>query len=174
MIDAIINFLTNFWTNLTPLFIVNQNFNSVHLRGGKYKRVCMPGVYFKMPFYDEILEHTVAWTTISLPAQSLTTSDAVTIVIKCVVKYKVVSVEVFMLEVWDATDAISDMTQGIVFDVIKNLTWAECKHDDIKNQVTIKTRREAKRWGLNIESVTISDLAIIKTLRIINDQITFP
>ena len=87
-----------------------------------------------------------------------------------IIKYRIVDIKTFALEVWDAIDAISDMTQGIIFDIIKNRTWDELQHDDLKNQITKKARWEAKRWGIEIETVTLSDLAKIRSIRLLNDN----
>jgi hypothetical protein len=78
--------------------------------------------------------------------------------------------KVFALEVWDAVDAISDMAQGIIFDIVKDKTWDELQHEDLKRDISRKARAEAKRWGIEIETVTLSDLAKIKSIRLLNDS----
>lgn len=169
MIDKLLDFLIAFLDQILPFKVVNQTDKGVLLRFGKFIKVLEPGIHPKIPFADEIIPHSVLWTTQSLPAQSLTTKDGKDVVVKAVIKYKVVNVETFLLEVWDAIDAISDMTQGIIFDTIKEKTWEELQITDLKKEITRKARSEAKRWGIEVETVTLSDLAKLTSIRLLND-----
>jgi regulator of protease activity HflC (stomatin/prohibitin superfamily) len=169
MIDKLLDFLIAFLDQILPFKVVNQTDKGVLLRLGKFVKVLEPGIHPKIPFADEITPHSVLWTTQSLPAQSLTTKDGKDVVVKAVIKYKVVNVETFLLEVWDAIDAISDMTQGIIFDTIKEKTWEELQTTDLKKEITRKARNEAKRWGIEVETVTLSDLAKLTSIRLLND-----
>ena len=169
MFDKLVDVLLQFLDKVIFIAPVNQTDKGVRLRFGKYKEVLEPGWHFKIPLIDEIVSHTVLWTTISLPSQSLTTKDQKDIVVKGVIKYKIHDIETFLLEVWDAVDALSDMTQGIIFDIVKEKTWDELQNIDLKPIITRKVRSEAKRWGIEVETVTLSDLAKIKSLRLLND-----
>lgn len=170
MLDRLIDFLLQFLEHLLPFKVINQTDEGVRLRLGKFRSVLKPGFHWKISFADEILSHSVLWTTYSVPAQSLTTKDGKDVVIKMIIKYRVVDIQIFLLEVWDAIDAISDMTQGIAFDIVKERTWDELQHEDLKNKITTKAKREAKRWGIEIETVTPSDLAKIRSIRLLNDS----
>jgi len=75
-----------------------------------------------------------------------------------------------LLETWDAVDAISDTTQGIIKDEIMDLDLAEITKDT-DNAITIKARREAKRWGVKIEKVTFTNLGEIKSIRLFNETV---
>lgn len=169
MIEKLIDFFLSLIDQIIPISIINQTDKGVRLRFGQFKEVLQPRWHYKIPFVDEVVKHTVLWTTLSTPAQSLTTSDGKDVVLKMVIKYRISDIETFLLEVWDAVDAISDMTQGIAFDMIKNKTWEEVQHDDAKKEITRKARVEAKRWGIEIDTVTLSDLAKIRSIRLLND-----
>jgi len=170
MFDRLIDFILQFFDQLVPFKVVNQTDKAVRLRFGKFKETLSEGFHWKIPFVDEIISHSVLWTTISLTSQSLTTKDQKDVVVKVVIKYRIVNIETFLLEVWDAIDAISDMTQGIVFDIIKEKTWDELQTTDLKPLITRKAKSEAKRWGIEVETVTLSDLARIKSIRLLNDS----
>jgi regulator of protease activity HflC (stomatin/prohibitin superfamily) len=169
MLDKLIDFLLSILDKLLPFKIINQTDRGVRLRFGKYIEILSPGLKWKIPFFDEIINITTVWTTLSLPSQSLTTKDQKDVVVKAIVKYKILDIEIFALEVWDAIDAISDMTQGIVFEVVRDKTWEELQSPDLKDFISKKARKEAKRWGIEIETVTLSDLAKITSIRLLND-----
>ena len=169
MFDKLIDWIISIWGQLIPYCIVNQQNKALRLRFGKYHEILEPGIHFKIPFFDEVFDQHVLWTTHSMPAQSLTTKDAKDVVVKGIIKYKILDYKTYTLEVYDATDAISDMTQGIIFDIVKSKTWDELQHEDLKKEITRRARLEAKRWGIEIETVTLSDLAKIKSIRLLND-----
>jgi regulator of protease activity HflC (stomatin/prohibitin superfamily) len=169
MFDKLIDWLIQIWESLVPYQIIEQQYKGIRLRFGKFKDILDAGIHFKIPFFDTITPQHIVWTTHSMPSQSLTTKDGKDIVIKGIIKYRITDIQIFSLEVWDAIDAISDMTQGIIFDVVKTKTWEELQHDELKSIISIKARREAKRWGIEIDTVTLSDLAKIRSIRLMND-----
>jgi len=109
-------------------------------------------------------------TTLSLDAQSLYTLDKQNIVVKAVIKYKIGDVKTFLLEVYDAQDALSDMAQSIIKNVIMSMTLEECTDQELDNTLTKKVRVEARKWGVEIQQVTLTDLAPIRSFRFINDN----
>jgi regulator of protease activity HflC (stomatin/prohibitin superfamily) len=171
MFDKIVEILNSWWHQILPITIVSHYQEAVLLRMGKFKAVLKPGLHFKIPFFDEVLDQYVVVTTLSLPAQSLYTKDRQNIVAKGVIKYKISDVKIFMLEVYDAKDALSDMTTAIIKQIITDLSLEECLNADIDNTLTKKARVEARKWGVEIQQVTLTDLAPIRSYRLISDSI---
>jgi predicted amino acid-binding ACT domain protein len=151
MFDKLIEIISNWWLQLTPIIIIRDYEKAVLLRFGKFKKVLEPGIHFKIPMFDEVIDQHVVTTTLSLDAQSLYTADKQNIVVKGLVKYKIADVKIFLLEVWDAQDAISDMSQAIIKNVIMSMTLDECTDSELDNTLTKKVRVEAKKWGVEVE-----------------------
>jgi len=143
---------------------------AVLLRNGKFKKVLGPGFHVKLPIFDEVISQHVVITTLSLAAQSLYTKDRQNIVVKGVIKYKISDVKVFLLEVFDAQDALADMTQSIIKNIIISLPLEQCVDPEIDVVLTKKVRVEARKWGVDIQQVTLTDIAPIRSFRIINDS----
>jgi len=171
MFDRLIDLIGNWIEKLLPFFIVMDYEGAVILRFGKFHRVAKPGLHFRIPIVDEFMTNHVVVTTLSLPPQSLYTKDKQNIVVKGVIKYRIADVQTFLLEVYDAQDAISDMTQSIIKNVIMDKTMDECIDPEIDNTLAKKARVEAKKWGVEIQQVTLTDLAPIKSFRLINDTV---
>ena len=168
--ESIVNLLLHFGKDLLPIFVVYEYENAIKLSGGKYtNRIYNAGWYWKIPFYDDILTVTTILTTLSIPVQSLVTIDNKSITVKGVVKYKIDSADAFLLEIYDATDAISDTTQGIIAKECTKRTWEEIRNEDIDNEITKKLRLAVKKWGVYIENVTLSDKTESTVLRIFNE-----
>ena len=172
MFDKLVELLTNWWLEIKPLVIIRDYEEAVLLRFGKFKSVLKPGLHFKLPLFDEVIDQHVVVTTLSLDAQSLYTKDKQNIVVKGVIKYKIGDVKIFLLEVWDAQDALSDMASSIIKNVIMAMTLDECTDSEIDNTLTKKVRVEAKKWGVEVQQVTLTDLAPIRSFRLINDTFT--
>lgn len=170
MFDKLVDLIVNWIDQLLPLVIIPSYEEGVQLRFGKFKKVMLPGVHFKIPFFDEILRQHVVVTTLSLPAQSLYTADRQNFVVKGVIKYKISDVKTFLSEVYDAQDALSDMTMGIIRGVVITLTSEDCLNPELDNILTKKARVEAKKWGVEIQHVTLTDVAPIRSYRLINDN----
>jgi len=170
MFDKLIEIITHWWLQLTPVIIIRDYEGAVLLRFGKFHSVLEPGLHVKIPLFDEVIDQHVVVTTLSLDAQSLYTKDKQNIVVKGVIKYKISDVKTFLLEVYDAQDALSDMSQSIIKNVIMSMTMEECTDQELDNTLTKKVRVEARKWGVEVQQVTLTDLATIRSFRFINDS----
>ena len=167
MFDKLLDFIIQMWEKLTFFTIVKQYQQGAWLRFGKLRKIVEPGLYFKIPILDEIDAYHVLTTAMTLEAQSLTTKDEKDIVVKAIIKYRTADLSKFFTHVYDAVEAISDVSMGIIRGVIARKTWEECKNDDIDNEITKKVRIEAKKWGLEVDTVTLSDLSRMRSIRLL-------
>ena len=172
MFDKLIEIISHWWLQLVPFVIIREYEEAVLLRFGMFNRVMLAGIHFKIPLIDEVLDQHVVVTTLSLDAQSLYTKDKQNIVVKAVIKYKISDVKIFLLEVFDAQDALSDMSQSIIKNVIMSMSMDECTDSELDNTLTKKVRVEARKWGVEVQQVTLTDLAPIRSFRLINDTFT--
>jgi regulator of protease activity HflC (stomatin/prohibitin superfamily) len=172
MFDKLIDFIIEWFNTILPVVVIPSYEKGVLLRFGKFKKVLEPGLHFKISFVDDVIRQHVVVTTLSLPAQSLYTLDKQNIVVKGVIKYKISDIKTFLLEVYDAKDAISDMTLSIIKNVITSLPSEKCTDPDLDATLTKKARVEARKWGVDIQQVTLTDVAPIRSYRIINDVIS--
>ena len=172
MFDKLIEIISHWWLQLVPFVIIREYEEAVLLRFGMFNRVMLAGIHFKIPLIDEVLDQHVVVTTLSLDAQSLYTKDKQNIVVKAVIKYKISDVKTFLLEVYDAQDALSDMSQSIIKNVIMSMSMDECTDSELDNTLTKKVRVEARKWGVEVQQVTLTDLAPIRSFRLINDNFT--
>jgi regulator of protease activity HflC (stomatin/prohibitin superfamily) len=171
MFDKLIDVVLQFIDDILPFVVVEHYNRGVRLRFGKNKGVLEPGFHWKIPFADSILTHMVKTTTMGLFPQTVTTKDGQSVVVCAVVKYEVDNVEQLLLEVNDPVDAVSDMTKGIIRDTLITTNWSECNDPEIVRQIRDKAAREASKWGIKIRAVTLTDLAVMKSLRILNNPL---
>ena len=174
MIDRLLDFILSIWSQLIPFFIVTESNEGVLLRLGKFKKIVVPGFYWKIPFADYVMTHHVVWQTMNLHPQSLTTLDNKGVVLKGIIKFRISDIQTFLLEVWDSTDAIADMCMGIIRDEVQNHNWKDIlgeadKDSKFDKVISRKAKAEAKRWGIEIDTITMIDVCEITSIRLFNE-----
>jgi regulator of protease activity HflC (stomatin/prohibitin superfamily) len=166
--NSILSFLETIWNHVAPFYIVTEYEGVIVLRNGKFRYQPSVGFHWRIPVIDEVIVCQIATETLTVKSQSLTTNDDKNIVISAVVKFNISEPRIYLLKVKDVPNAISDIAQGKIKSVVMNKSWNECRDPELDNEITKEVRKEAKKWGVNVEFVTITDLAIIRTIRLIN------
>ena len=171
MFERIFDFLVAFLSDLLPVTVVQHYNRGVRQRfGKKHGGVLEPGLHWKIPFVDQILEEMVKPKTMNLSAQTITTKDWKTIVVQSVIKYEIKDPITTLMEVNDPVDAVSDMTKGIIRNAIIERRWEDCNNTELSKEIRNKARNEAEKWGIKIIDVTLTDLAEIASYRIIGGE----
>jgi regulator of protease activity HflC (stomatin/prohibitin superfamily) len=161
------DFLKGAWDYTWPFRIIDEWEEAIILRLGKYHRSRKKGWAWKWPLIEQVWEQSIAMTTVPSGSQSLVTKDNQNIVISGIIKYRVSDVKVYLTEVTEAVDALKDMTQGIIKNVIMQRTWEECRDSDLDQKITTRVKTEAKRWGIEVDKVTLGSIGILKSFRLI-------
>jgi regulator of protease activity HflC (stomatin/prohibitin superfamily) len=168
MFDKLIEFLIQFLDDVLPFKVINEWEKGVYLRFGKYVKNVEPGIVFKIPFADKVWHSPVITQTIHLQPQTLTTLDEKDVVLKAIVRYHVQDVKKYLLNVMHASDVLVDTTQGVIRDTVEGYNW-----DDLYNiSQTLEEQVQGivEDWGIKIERITLTDLGIVKTYRIMSDN----
>jgi regulator of protease activity HflC (stomatin/prohibitin superfamily) len=168
MFDKLIDFLIHFISDVLPFHVVNSWEKGVYLRFGKFIKVVDAGLIFKIPFADKIWTHEVITQTVHLQPQTLTTMDEKGIVLKSIVRYHVNDVQKFLLNVMHASDVLVDTTQGVIRDTVEYSNWEDL--DDVCEGIQKEVQDIVGNWGITIERITLTDLGIINTYRVMSDN----
>lgn len=170
-LEKIFELIIEWIMEILPFYVVKTWQKGVILRFGKVHCVHDPGIHFKIPFVDEPINLIVVTTTIETPAQTLVTSDGMDVTVQAVVKYSISDAAAFSTEIYDATDAIMDFTQGHIMREINNHTYQECRDVDmVSNTITKKVRAEVKKYGIYIDQVTLTNFIKTRNFRIFKDS----
>lgn len=169
MIDRLIGLLERFFEEIKFWEIIYDYEMGVIFRFGKVKRVINPGFHWKLPgFIDSVQKDVVVTQTLTIPAQTIITKDLKEITVKTVVKYTISDIEAFFTKVYDRIDAISDTTMIIVKELVTLKDKDECHNID--NDLSKKLRVAVKRWGIEVESASLTDVTQTKSFRLFNEQ----
>ena len=168
MLDRLVDLIVRFGMDMLPFVIIEQWNGAVQLRYGKFIKVLSPGIHFKIPFFDSVIECPVITQSVNLPSQTLTTLDEQSIVLKSIIRYKVSNIQTYLLGVMHANDVLIDTTQGMIRDVVEVTRWDDLV--DVNETITNKVKEYVVKWGIEVEAVTITDLGIVKSFRIFGDE----
>ena len=151
--------------------VVDEFEAGILLRLGKFHREISPGFCFKLFAFDRELIVRTSITTMELRPQSLITKDGTLIVTNAIIKYQVVKAKPFLLEIWDATDVLKDVTMGALRRTIKTYTYEDIISGDfeVENTCARLVRQEVNPYGFKIHKITLTDFGKFKTIRLLQD-----
>lgn len=167
MFDKLITLIQEFIHDLVPFFIVNEWEQGIMLRAGKFNKVLMPGLYVKIPFLDSVWKYTVITQSIDIPPQSTTTADNYNVVVKGIIRYSIFDIKSFLMNINQPADVLTDTTGGMIREIIENTRWENLV--DVDKRLTREVGTFVKKWGIKVEKVTLTDLQMADSIRIIQD-----
>lgn len=162
MITQILEFIKSMGTAAACWVVVDPWQGGVILRLGKFHRELGVGLHWKWPVIDTAIVQNVAITTTSLSAQSIVTPEGPVYTVEGVVKWSVADIQPFTCSIWDSENVIIDSAKSAIAEIISK----QGVHD-IGSKVTSKTRIALKKYGIAVDTVTITTLAPVMCLRLI-------
>jgi regulator of protease activity HflC (stomatin/prohibitin superfamily) len=170
MLGDIVQRLWDILESLKPFVIINQFERGVALRFGKKWKVMDPGLHWIIPFgLCTVFVDNVVWRTMDLGVQSLMTKDGKTITLRAIVTARIDDIEKAILEVEGVDHAIKDACSGSIGTHVANHTWDEIVTEDTANELAKVCRRGAKRFGVEIDKVQLTDLTQARAIRLLQD-----
>lgn len=167
MFDKLITLIQQFIHELWPIFIIDEWEEAIVLRNGKYIKTVKPGLYFKRPFFDSVWKHTIITQSIDIPPQSVTTADNKNIIVKGIIRFNITDIKSFLTMITKPEDVLTDTTGGMIRDIIEDTAWIDVV--DIDKRLTTEVGKFVKKWGIKVEKVTLTDLQIANSIRVIQD-----
>ena len=160
----------------TPWTVINSYQLGVVLRlgGGKlrseknhpYTRVIGPmngfmdtGLHFMIPFIETVTPTNVVPAMAAYPNQVFASSEGTTYLTLVHLLWRVEDIVTFLLDVEDAGDVLGDAAAGITRRLIAGMSDRELGDIDLEANLTKAVRNRAKRFGVYVEMVYISELA---------------
>lgn len=172
MFEKILELLEKVWTLATPVVIMHPWQGVVITRMGRVHRVKDAGYYLKWPLLEDYILYEACETTMRLPAQSLTTKEDVAVVLSSIVKYEIRDGAKYVRDVWDAKDALADVTAGSISDWIEEHTYAEWRSGVAKKEILTKIKYGTGKYGFQINAITFGDNCKAKSYRLVLPGIT--
>ena len=151
MFDKLIDVLLSLGSELKCWFVVKHYEGAVVLRAGKFHRFRLAGMYWKIPLLEHIDSHFIKDDTILFPTQTLTTLDSKTVTVSGMVLYRVDDIVLFLTELNEPKQAISDVGISVIANHIISNDLKYASGEDIIQKIGEDLSEECKRWGITIE-----------------------
>jgi regulator of protease activity HflC (stomatin/prohibitin superfamily) len=169
--QSLIDFLLNFVHRLIPFWPVLPWEGGVRTTGIPfgpmlYKEV-KPGLRWKWPLIGMIHTVNTKRQTLKTPSQTVFTKDGEPISARLVITHAIRSPVRVFVHVHDYEGALQERTQVFLAEFIGSVPVAQVSVDSVNKAVQPRVKREAGRWGCEVESVGVVDLASPIVLQIL-------
>jgi len=168
--QSVIDFLFSVLEYFVFWDVINEYEEAIVLRLGKYKKTWKPGLHFCYPFgIDEVTTENIVPTTEHLDTQTLDTFDNIGLIICPVVTWRVSDIKTMLLSCEDPNGVLVDKVSSLIGEMVGTNSYDEIATPEFWKEVTTKSRQAVKKYGMRIEKVQYSDLAKMRTIRLINE-----
>jgi regulator of protease activity HflC (stomatin/prohibitin superfamily) len=141
--------------------------------GNRY-RLVGPGWYFVWPLIQRLIRMDVVTQVADLPPQTVRTKDGTEIVISGSIRYHIADIEKALFAVIDVDKALSTLALGVILEYMQIKSLSECGDiEAIKKELRRGLATEASGWGVKVESVNLTDMGRVMSLRLFGDNLRF-
>jgi regulator of protease activity HflC (stomatin/prohibitin superfamily) len=141
---------------------VNQYERGVKLTLGRFTGIANPGWRIVIPIFQRMKKVDIRVKAVDVPDQEAITRDNVSCRINAVIYYKVVDAGKAILEVENFWNAISQLAQTTMRNIVGELTLDELlsQRDQASNRIKEIIEANARAWGLEILNVELKDIKL--------------
>jgi regulator of protease activity HflC (stomatin/prohibitin superfamily) len=172
MLTQVFTFLAQFWRQLLPWYVLNYEQTGFVRRLGVPRRDAQPGMHWKCPLLETLEAESTAEYPAVLDPQSLTTKDGVEVVIRATVTCSVFDARKYFLNVSDGRTNVQELVGGELAWLVVRRSAKDVLGHRILPELTTRSCKAARRWGINIEAVAFLDAVAAPTCRVLQNQIT--
>ena len=167
MFDWVREIVSALHEHMVPFVVVYDYESAVVFRLGQYDRTLAPGFHWKWPFVESVVSEHTARTTLALEPQTVTTQDDKTVTVQGIVRYRIVDVRPFVIEIGDQHDVLRDTSMGAVLKSVRLMTVKELTDTPPESKIAADIRRQVKPFGIEIDLFTFTDIGQIRVFRMI-------
>ena len=140
---------------------------AVVFRLGKFQQVKGPGLFFIVPFVEQLRRIDTRVQTIQIARQQVITKDNVPVSIDAVLFFKVVSASDAVIKVQDFRFAISQYARTSLRDVIGQMTLDQllAEREQIESAIAKHVERDTGTWGLEVVGIRMEDIDMPEELK---------
>lgn len=131
----------------------------LHLRGGSFVGIDLPGWHFQIPFVDTVIGLNVSERPGTIDSLAAMTADDVTMDVSLLYTYRVVDPVTFALEVTEPEQIVAGFVKGTLRDVVNTRTMDDVMHSRVDfNQELMKAlQQKEERYGVQFVLVQIQN-----------------
>ncbi len=151
---------------LPGLKVVHQYERGIRFTLGKYSGIMNPGLNFVWPIFQSWQKIDNRVTVVDVPEQDCMSKDNVSVNVNAVLYYKVTGAKEAILEVENYHNAVSQLSQTTMRDVVGEVTLDQLlsNRDAISNRIQQIVDKASDPWGIKVQSVDLKHIELPKDM----------
>lgn len=147
-------------TSRTFITVIQQYEEGVTMTLGQVTAVKQPGLRISIPLFQKVIHVDMRTDLIALHKQEVITKDNVSIMADAVVQYSVMDARKAICSVNKYKQAISELAQLKLREVLSHSDVNEILHDRSKfsDKILNGSKEQAEKWGIQLEAISIKDI----------------
>lgn len=138
------------------------------VRNGKRIKEVSHGIFFKLPYFDSVYIQESRLRVIEMPMQTLTTKDLKTITLNSAIGYSINNIRKLYDTLYHPEQTLQNIAMSEMAEVVFKTNL-----DDITPQVieeSVMKKLDGDKYGLVFDYFRLTNFAVVKTFRLIQDQ----
>lgn len=155
--------------NAIKIWIIVQPWEqAIRVRRGKYTKLLSSGMFFRIPYIDSIYIQSTRLRVVSMPMQTLTSRDLSTVTINSALGYSINDIGLVYKTLYHPELTLANMAMSEIADFVYKHNIEDLNPDKIMDSVIDKLN--ASDYGIKVEYFRLTNFAVVKTFRLIQDQ----
>ena len=146
--------------------IINQGYEGIVERLGRYQRTLKPGLNFVVPFLDTVLVESTREHLLDVDPQSVITKDQVTIIVDAILSWRILDVKAAYYSVENVEESLKSLVLTTLRSEIGHMDLRETISSRNKiGQVLLKELdKPTSTWGVEVIRVEVQEIKLPATL----------
>ncbi|MBA3724154.1 MAG: slipin family protein [Candidatus Levybacteria bacterium] len=146
---------------------INQYERGVKFSFGKYSGVMEPGWKIVIPVIQSYQKVDIRTKAVDVPNQEAITKDNISASISAVIYYKVTDASKAILEVEDFFDAVHQLAQTTMRNVVGevDLDTLLANRDKVATRIKDIVKETTAEWGLEVQTVELKDIVLPESMK---------
>jgi regulator of protease activity HflC (stomatin/prohibitin superfamily) len=168
-----------------PIGSMDQWQRGIRLRFGRPVRrwgfgeretlIVQPGAYLKLPFMHRVIEVNVASRTESVTPVPVTTKDNVSVKLGMNLRFRVVDVAKWQLEVHNPVQSILNEGESVLADFGSRINWnVVWSVKSVNAKLTKEMQARCSKWGAEVEAAELNCFVEAKGYQVFGDPGSAP
>lgn len=154
--------------NAIKIWIIVQPWEQgIRVRRGKSVKIMGAGMYFRIPYLDSVFIQSNRLRVVAMPIQTLTSKNLSTVTLNSALGYSINDMELLYKSLYHPELTLSNMAMSEIADFVYKHNIEDLNPDIIEKAVISKLN--AHNYGMKIEYFRLTNFAVVKTFRLIQD-----
>lgn len=162
--QALIDFIVKNLLALWPVTRVDEWEHGLVVRGGRIQRTLGGGLHWRWPFFDVVKKWPANIIALDLLTAAVTTRDGKPVSVSANLCYQVTSISLMWRNLWNSENTLAKIAVGDIATYCAGEDWSHLATERHTVEAEIKQRLNTRcsPWGIEIESVRLTDLVVVR------------